>query len=801
MARLRPRSQGSDGSGGKAGDGDVLRWCRGVVARAGELEPRLGALADDALAALTGSFRERLGRGEPVDDLLPEAFAVVREAAGRTLGQRHFDVQLMGGAAAHRGMVAEMRTGEGKTLTATLTAYLHALAGAGVHVLTANDYLAARDAEWMGPVYRSLGLSVGLVRPEQDPERAARRAEYNADVTYGAWEEFGYDYIRDNLAWSRGEQVQRGHHCAIVDEADLILIDEMRTPLLIAGRAEQGKSRHAALAALVAGLEPGLHYEADDRARTVSLTEDGAQAVEAYFGVASLYEEANLPLIHDVRAALRAKELFRRDRDYLVSGGEAVIIDQASGRPVPGRRYAEGVHEAIEARENLEVRPGRGTLGIVPMWDYLGLYKRLAALTGAASDDAQTYRQAYQLDVVTIPTNRPMIRIDHPDVFYRTRLSKLAALADEASARRAAGQPVLIGSASIEECQEISALLTARGVSHELLTARNHDQEARVIAAAGLPGAVTVAAKMAGRGVDIVLGGADGARREQVAQAGGLCVLGTERPAKRRLETLLRGRAGRQGDPGEAKFFVSVEDELVMAMGVKQASFASRHLPEGERFPLVSGRVSVAQARSAAHEAAWLAQLREYDRVVTDQRRLIYAERAPAVSGSDLGDGVRNLIDEVVRAQVTGAHGENLRAGRLWPALLDLYPASIAPPPSQRGNEQIHRAMLPRIADQAAADARRAYDRRESELGVEVIRDLERRVILAGLDQGWREHVEAMGELFNSIFVRAKGAAGLAEYRREGTSAFNRMREAVNRDIVKTLFHIRIEPLDPGTPG
>lgn len=803
MVRLRSRGPvrgGRPGAPGEGDDAEILRWCREVVSRVTAFGPQVGALADDALRALTGSYRDRLSRGEPMDDLLPEAFAAVREAAVRTLGQRHFDVQVMAGAVLHRGKVAEMRTGEGKTLTAALSAYLHALAGAGVHVMTANDYLARRDAEWMGPIYRFLGLTVGLLQPAPRPDPAARRAEYSADVTYGTWQEFGYDYLRDNLAWSRDELVQRVRHSAIVDEADLILVDEMRTPLQISGPAEQAETRHAEFAALAARLQPGEQYETDRRARTVSLTESGAQAVEEHFGIGNLYEEPNLPLVYYMLNALKVKEHYQQNRDYIVTDGQALIIDQASGRLHHGRRYGDGIHEAIEAREGLEVRAETQTLAMAPMWDYLGGYERLAGLTGTAQEDAEAYRQIYQLDVVTIPTNKPMIRVDHGDAIYRTRQSKLTALAEKAAARHATGQPVLIGATSIDEAQAVSGLLTARGIGHEVLTALNYEREAHTVAGAARLGTVTIVAKMAGRGVDIILGGADGAQREQVADLGGLCVLGAERPSKRRLEMHLRGRAGRQGDPGEAKFFVSFDDELLKAaVGDKQASFWRRHYPEGEQIARVATALTSAQARMVASDAAWLVQMREWDQVLAEQRHLIYAERAPAARGKNMSDRVRGLIEEVIRAQVGAAATDRLGADQFWRVLRELYPVSLAPQASEKGGE-IPKHLLPQIADLAVDDAQRIYNRREPELGITVIRELERRVILACLDRGWRQHLQAMPDLLNGIAIRASGAAALAQYRREGMALFNRMREAVNREIVSTLFHLRVDRSDLGLP-
>jgi preprotein translocase subunit SecA len=770
MARLLKRrgsaQPGVPGPPEGKGEAEVLRWCREVVSRVGALEPGTRALPDDALRASTDSLRHRLDMGEPPDDLLPEAFAAVREAASRTLGQRHYDVQVMGGAVLHLGKIAEMRTGEGKTLTATLPAYLDALTGAPVHVMTANDYLARRDAEWMGPVYRFLGLSVGLLLPEQNPDRAARRGEYRADVTYGPSSEFGYDYLRDNLAWDRDEIVQRGHRLAIIDEADLILLDEMRAPLQISGPAKQDEARHAEYAALAARLERGEHYDADERTQTVSLTNSGTQVAEKHFGFDNLYAEPNLPFVHHLHNALKAREFYRKDRDYIVADGRAVIVDQTSGRLHHDRRYSGDIHEAIEAKEGLRVRAPMQVLAEIPLWDYLGEYESLAGMTGTAADDAGAYRQIYQLDVVTIPTNKPMIRVDHRDVFYRTPQSKLAALADETAMRHAAGQPVLVGTVSVEQSQELSGLLNERGVAHEMLSARNHADEARILASAGRLGAVTVIAKMAGRGVDIILGGADGADRERVADLGGLCVLGAERPGKRRLETHLRGRAGRQGDPGEAKFYVSFEDDMMkLVMKRVSASLSRSYNREGQAFGAASSMVTKTQASTAARETEWLIKMREFDRVLADQRRLIYAERAPALSGKDLGAQVRQLIDQVSRASVA--------------------------------TRDVPKAELARMAGEAASNAQRRYNRRETQLGLAVIRDLERRLILSVLDKGWREHLQAMPELLNTIAVRVQGDAALAEYRREATLAFNQMRRSADTEVVYRLLTIQLTK--PGT--
>jgi preprotein translocase subunit SecA len=769
----------------------VLRRCRDVVSRVNGLEPSMTALADDALRALTGSFRERLGRGEPLSDLLPEAFAAVREAAVRTLGQRPFDVQVMGGAVLQLGQVAEMKTGEGKTLTATMPAYLSALAGHGVHVMTANDYLAGRDAEWMGPVYRFLGLTTGLILAQPRPSPVERRQQYLADVTYGEAHQFGYDYLRDDLAWYRDDLVQRGQHCALVDEADLILIDEMRSPMQISRPAGQAKTWHREVAALAARLERDVDYEIDERNRTATLTENGSRVVAAHVGVSNLYAAANLTLAHHMGKAIEAKECYQRDRDYIRTGDQVVLIDQASGRPLPDRRYENGLHEALEAKEGVPVRAEQQPLAMITMWEYLGRYQHLAGMTGTAQPDAAAYRQIYQRDVVTIPTNKPVIRVDHGDVVYRTQASKLAGLTQEAATRHQAGQPVLIGASSIAESDTISALLTGRGIAHQTLTARNHEYEARILAGAGQLGAVTVVARMAGRGVDIVLGGPDGAGREAVADLGGLCVLGTERPARRRLEMHLRGRAGRQGDPGEAEFFLSYDDELVKAAGQVTARLASRFLPDGQHNRQLSELVTSIQASAAASDAARLVQTREFDRVLADQRRVIDTQRAPAARGQDMGEWVQQLISDVLQDQVTSASGAGLQAEQFWAGLRELYPAEWV---LRHADPVIARAALPRIAEEAVADAQQIYLRHEAELGVLVSRELERRVILSLLDRGWRDHLQAMAELLSTISSRTTGEAALAEYRRQGSAAFSQLRRAVNRDIVRTLFYIRMDP-------
>jgi preprotein translocase subunit SecA len=772
----------------ESGDEEILRWCREVVSRVGVLEAEMSARSDGDLLGMTGSFRARLARGEPLDALLPEAFAAAREAASRTLGQRPFDVQVMGAAALHRGMIAEMRTGEGKTLTGALAAYLNALPGVGVHVLTANDYLARRDREWMAPVFGFLGLQTGLLDAayRYPEESGIRIAAYAADVTYGPWDQFGYDYLRDNMAWSPGECVQRGLGCAIVDEADLILVDEMRSPMLIAGPGDRPDARIADCARIVAGLMTGVHYEVDERGRTVMLTDAGAHHLEGVFGVVNLYDQSSTVLLRHVHNALTARGFYRRDREYLVAGGNIVPIDTASGRPNAGRRFGDGIHQAIEAKEGLRVSSENKTLARIVVRHYLGLYERIAGMTGTAMTDGATYSKVYQLAVVPIPTNRPMIRVDHPDVVFPARQAKLAALTGDAAIRHTADQPVLIGAVSISESSEISRLLAARGIDHQVLTARNHPSEALVMAEAARLGAVTVVAQMAGRGVDIVLGGADGAEREAVCDVGGLCVLGTERSQNRRLELHLRGRAGRQGDPGESRFYLSFDDDLVKAVvSAKARSMAARMVQHGAPFNRLSLALDGAQRDYAVRQAPWLADLLEYDAVLAAQQDEIFAERRQVRDRPDVSDRIRAVIDEVAREQVARAVKTQRSGSQLHSALRKLYPAGL--PPAELDT----RGPADSLPDRVAADAQDAYVSKEAELGKSTLRQLERKVLLSVTDTAWRDHLQEMDALREGIGLRAFGGRSpLAEYQREGAILFARLRLQIKVRTVAGVFNL-----------
>jgi preprotein translocase subunit SecA len=635
----------------------------------------------------------------------------------------------------HLGTITEMRTGEGKTLTATMPAYLHALTKDGVHVMTANDHLARRDAEWMRPMYEFLGLSTGLLHPAPTPSYPERRKAYAANVTYGTAMAFACDYLRDNIAEETDEVVQRGHHFALVDEADLILVDEMNIAPAVLTEAEAPEPGYAEFTKLAARLRPGEHYESDERARTVSLTDEGANAAENYFGIDDLYagegDGDSLNLVYYLRNALIAKEHYRPGREYLVEDGRIVVIDSASGRPDPVRSYGEGVDEAVLDKEGLPVPGERQMMAQVPLWDYLGRYELLAGMTGTAQEDAAVYQRVYGRDVITIPTNKPMIRVDHPDRLYQTKASKLDALVAETVSRHGKRQPVLIGAASIEEARAASALLDDREIGHQVLTALNHEEEAGIIAGAGAAGAVTVVAQMAGRGVDIVLG-------ERVADLGGLCVLSTERPLRRRLEMHLRGRAGRQGDPGESRFFLSLEDEL-MTTGFSDRSRARMHRADGLEFGVLSWSVTRTQTRYAANEAERLVQAREWDKVLADQSRAYYARRAPALRGDDLSGWIQELLARVDLGKHPGC-------------------------------------------------TRAAHARLESEVGSELMREAEQRAVQIALSRSWRQHLQAIPGLLKTSAIRGLGTEALAQYHREAAKLFDETLEAAYADVVPRLF-------------
>ncbi|MCF6507175.1 preprotein translocase subunit SecA [Blastococcus sp. MG754426] len=826
----------------RAGEGKLVRRLGRIADAVESLADDYTDLTDAELRAKTDEFKERHADGESLDALLPEAFAVVREAATRTLGQRHFRVQLMGGAALHLGNIAEMRTGEGKTLTGVLPAYLNALTGKGVHVVTVNDYLAKRDAEWMGRVHRFLGLSVGSILSGQTP--AQRRELYACDITYGTNNEFGFDYLRDNMAWSKADLVQRGHHFAIVDEVDSILIDEARTPLIISGPAETSAKWYGEFARLVPMMKRDVHYEVEEDKRTVAVTEEGVEFVEDQLGIDNLYEAANTPLISYLNNALKAKELFKKDQQYIVSNGEVLIVDEFTGRVLAGRRYNEGMHQAIEAKEKVKIKDENQTLATITLQNYFRLYEKLSGMTGTAQTEAAELHQTYKLGVVPIPTNRPMVRQDRSDVIYKTEKAKFEAVVDDIAERHEAGQPVLVGTASVEKSEVLSKFLLRRGIPHEVLNAKNHAREAAIVAQAGRPGAVTVATNMAGRGTDIQLGGnaefiADEALRarglspaetpeeyeaawdealdaaraqvkaehEEVTEAGGLYVLGTERHESRRIDNQLRGRSGRQGDPGESRFYLSLGDDLMRRFNgpMLESMMNTLRVPDDQPIEskMVSRAILSAQTQVEQQNFEVRKNVLKYDEVLNRQRTVIYDERRKVLEGADLHEQVRSMVDDVVSAYVDGAtetgYAEDWDLDQLWTGLKALYPVGFTVDElieEKAGGEQpdlsaddLKTAMLD--------DVHRAYEEREAALGSEVMRELERRVLLSVLDRKWREHLYEMDYLRAGIHLRAMANRDpVVEYQREGYDMFVAMLDGIKEESVGFLFNLEVKTKD-----
>jgi preprotein translocase subunit SecA len=839
----------------RAGEGKLLRKLGRIAQQVNSIEEDFEKLTDAELRAMTDEFRQRYVGGESLDDLLPEAFATVREAAKRTLGQRHFDVQIMGGAALHLGNIAEMKTGEGKTLVATLPSYLNALSGRyaevdgeqvwvgdGVHVVTVNDYLAKRDSEWMGRIHRFLGLEVGVILAQMTPEE--RRTAYRADITYGTNNEFGFDYLRDNMAWSLEDCVQRGHHYAIVDEVDSILIDEARTPLIISGPAEQSARWYTEFAKIAPRLRRGEDgegdYEVDEKKRTVGILESGVEKVEDQLGIDNLYDPVNTPLVSFLNNAIKAKELYKRDKDYVVMNGEVLIVDEFTGRILHGRRYNEGMHQAIEAKEGVQIQNENQTLATITLQNYFRLYEKLAGMTGTAMTEANEFHQIYKLGVVPIPTNMPMVRDDQPDIVYQTAAAKFEACVADIVERHTAGQPMLVGTTSVEKSEILSKMLKRGGVPHEVLNAKYHEREAAIVALAGRKGAVTVATNMAGRGTDIMLGGnpefiadaelhqrglspvdtpedyeaawpeavekarrAVAAEHEEVVAVGGLYVLGTERHESRRIDNQLRGRSGRQGDPGESRFYLSLEDDLMRMFNADKVAHFMEWLKTPPDVPIESKAVSrsirSAQTQVEQQNFEIRKDVLKYDDVLNRQRQVIYGERRTVLEGADLHEQIRQMIDEVVAAYVNGATSEGFPEewdlDQLWTAFRDLYhPAlTVADVVEEAGGE---RSALSRefIAEVVTVDAQAAYDRREDELTPEVMRELERRVVLAVLDHKWREHLYEMDYLREGIGLRAMAQRDpLVEYQREGFDMFNTMMEGIKEESVAYLFNSQVE--------
>jgi preprotein translocase subunit SecA len=827
----------------RAGEGKMLKRLRNIAKLINSLEDDVVDLTDEELRARTEEFRKRYADGESLDELLPEAFATVREAAKRVLGQRPYDVQLMGGAALHLGQIAEMRTGEGKTLTCVLPSYLNAISGDGVHVITTNDYLAKRDADWMGRIHRFLGLTVGVIIADMTPEQ--RRAAYAADVTYGTNNEFGFDYLRDNMAWSLEECVQRGHNYAIVDEVDSILIDEARTPLIISGPADQSSRWYQEFARMAPLMRNEVHYEVDERKRTVGVTEAGVQFIEDQLGIDNLYEAANSPLVGYLNNALKAKELYKRDKDYIVRDGEVLIVDEFTGRVLAGRRYNEGMHQAIEAKEGVEIKAENQTLATITLQNFFRLYDKLSGMTGTAETEAAEFHQTYKIGVVPIPTNKPMIRRDMPDLVYKTEEAKFEAVADDIAERHEKGQPVLIGTTSVERSEYLSKLLLKRGIPHNVLNAKNHAKEALFVAQAGHKGAVTVATNMAGRGTDIMLGGnpesiaeeelrARGldpdetpdewraahpaaleaakaqvkAEADEVCELGGLYVLGTERHESRRIDNQLRGRSGRQGDPGESRFYLSLGDELMRRFNASMVEVVMTRLRVPDDVPIehkmVTRAIRSAQTQVEQQNFEIRKNVLKYDEVMNQQRKVIYAERRRVLEGADLRDNVQQMITDVITAYVNGAteggYVEDWDHEKLWTALKTLYPVSLSW--DELTADESEDLTAERLLEAVLEDARAAYAAREAEIdgkvGEGAMRELERRVVLSVLDRKWREHLYEMDYLKEGIGLRAMAQRDpLVEYQREGFDMFNGMLEGLKEESVGFLFNLQVEAAEP----
>ncbi|WP_274915424.1 preprotein translocase subunit SecA [Streptomyces sp. WZ-12] len=833
----------------RAGEGKILRRLHRIAGQVNSIEEDFAALSDAELRALTDEYKQRFADGESLDDLLPEAFATVREAAKRVLGQRHYDVQLMGGAALHLGYVAEMKTGEGKTLVGTLPAYLNALSGEGVHLITVNDYLAERDSEMMGRVHKFLGLKVGCILADMTP--AQRREQYNCDITYGTNNEFGFDYLRDNMAWSKDELVQRGHNFAIVDEVDSILVDEARTPLIISGPADSATKWYGDFAKLVQrlkrgepanpqrGVEESGDYDVDEKKRTVGIHESGVGKVEDWLGIDNLYESVNTPLVGYLNNAIKAKELFKLDKDYVVIDGEVMIVDEHTGRILAGRRYNEGMHQAIEAKEGVEIKDENQTLATITLQNFFRLYNKLSGMTGTAMTEAAEFHQIYKLGVVPIPTNRPMVRKDQADLIYRTEPAKFDAVVEDIAVKHGKGQPILVGTTSVEKSEYLSQQLKKRGIAHEVLNAKQHDREATIVAQAGRKGAVTVATNMAGRGTDIKLGGnpddlaetelrqagldpvehveewaaalpaaleraeaAVKAEFEEVKELGGLYVLGTERHESRRIDNQLRGRSGRQGDPGESRFYLSLGDDLMRLFKAQMVErvMAMANVPDDVPIEnkMVTRAIASAQSQVEQQNFETRKNVLKYDEVLNRQREVIYGERRRVLEGEDLQEQVKHFmdgtIDAYIQAETVEGFAEEWDLDRLWGAFKQLYPvkASIEELEEEVGD----RAGLTSefIADAIKDDIHEQYAAREEQLGSEIMRELERRVVLSVLDRKWREHLYEMDYLQEGIGLRAMAQKDpLVEYQREGFDMFTAMMEGIKEESVGYLFNLEVQ--------
>jgi len=835
----------------RAGEGKKVKALAAIVPDINALEPEIKALSDAALQAKTIEFRQRLERGEDVDDLMIEAFAVVREASSRVIGQRHFDVQLMGGAALHAGWVAEMRTGEGKTLVSTLPAYLNALSGNGVHVITVNDYLARFHAEWMGRIHRFMGLEVGLVIPGVRTSPAEKRVDYAADITYGTNNEFGFDYLRDNMAGTKDDKVQRGHHFAVVDEVDSILIDEARTPLIISGRLADAAKMYYRFASIVRSLKRDVDFEVEEDKRIVVPTEAGIEKVEQQLGIENLYDEVQQNLVHQLQVALKAAVLYHRDKDYIVQDGEVKIVDEFTGRILEGRRWSEGIHQAVEAKEGVKIKEENQTLATITLQNYFRMYDKLSGMTGTAQTEAAELMNTYGLQVVPIPTNRSMVRVDNADLIYKSETAKFTAVVDDIEAKHKTGQPILVGTVSVEKSELLSRKLDQRGIKHEVLNAKQHTREAIIVTQAGRLGSVTVATNMAGRGVDILLGGnPEGLAHQQVlsegfapdaladeadlplplaqmsdeyrtsrsaAQArytellktykvscqeegdkvrtlGGLYVLGTERHESRRIDNQLRGRAGRQGDPGESRFYLSLDDELMRLFATGALSWVmGRALPEDEAIEagMVTKAIERAQSTVEQRNGEIRKNVLKYDEVMNEQRKVIYQRRDQILEGLDLKvaamDYLAEAVDALIETHCVSDADDEWDLEGLARELVSFWPSAVTI--GHLGDC----ANTDDMYDVIMADASRYYAQRESEMGEATMREVERQVMLRIIDQRWREHLEEMDYLQEGINLRAMGQKDpLTEWQREGFEMFGALMKGIAQDFVKYVMHVQV---------
>ena len=780
----------------RAGEGRTLKRLEQRVADVNALEPEYEALSDDQLAAKTIEFRERFDQGEDLDELLPETFAAVREASKRAIGLRPFDVQLIGGMVLHEGRIAEMKTGEGKTLVATLPLYLNAIAGVNVHLVTVNDYLARRDAAWMGPIYQALGISVGVIQNMMPDEE--RRAAYESDITYGTNSEFGFDYLRDNMAPSAEFTVQRGHWFAIVDEVDSILIDEARTPLIISGEPEQAAETYYAFARAVKNLDPGEDYEVDEKFHTASPTESGVDKIEKTLGVENLYAPENGQLVNHLIQAIKAKELYKRDDEYVVIDGEVKIVDEFTGRIMEGRRWSEGLHQAVEAKENVRIQEENVTVATVTIQNYFRMYEKLAGMTGTAATEAAEFHEIYGLEVVPIPTNVAVARLDENDLIFKTAEEKFEAVADDIEERNEIGQPVLVGTISVEVSEYLSKLLTRRGVEHEVLNAKNHEREAHIVEQAGQPGAVTIATNMAGRGVDIKLG-------EGVVDLGGLYVLGTERHESRRIDNQLRGRSGRQGDPGETRFYLSAQDEVIRLFAGDRIYSILDKLGPSDGAPIEHGmltkRIESAQKKVEEFHFVNRKNVVKYDDVLNEQRKQVYARRQEILRGEDIRDSVLEWLWDVIEAAVDahagGDYAEEWDWDGMWVALGSVYPIRI-PQAEYEGAATPREELIEVIYN----DAVEYYEEREKLWAAnnpDLPRDLERWITLQVTDTRWREHLDNMDYMRQGIGLRGYAQKDpLVEYRQEGQEMFNEMSFLIKQEAVRVLMHAEVE-VDAGT--